>query len=199
MNDMTPEELIALVGRILFERRLTDLCGGNISMRVGDRMYITPRYSGARQLWNVDPATIVSGPIASDEILANRDFSREGRAHLLVYRNFADAAAIIHAHPFHVLPFCAAGRAMEPVLEATEKFGTIEAVPFAPSHSQELAEAVRDALVGKEPLIRRHAAVLLLPKHGVFAVSHDLLLCLDAVERVNTNAWCILAQKLMPE
>ena len=43
------------------------------------------------------------------------------------------------------------------------------------------------------------AANLLLRKHGIFAISKDIYLCLDAVERINWNAWCILAQKLMPD
>jgi L-fuculose-phosphate aldolase len=39
---------------------------------------------------------------------------------------------------------------------------------------------------------------LLLAKHGVFVISKDIDLCLDAVERINWNAWCILAQKMLP-
>jgi L-fuculose-phosphate aldolase len=197
MNE-SPAEQIAYVGRLLFERRLTDFCGGNISMRVGDCIYITPRFSGAKQQWNVDPTTIISGPIATDEIFENKTFSREGRAHLEVYRSYPGANAIIHAHPFYVLPFCAASREIPPVLESTEKFGVIEVVDYAPAHSQALADNIRNGFRGKEALITRHAAALLLPKHGLFAISKDLYLCLDAVERINWNAWCILAQKMMP-
>jgi len=198
MNPMTPEEKISYVGRLLFERRLTDFCGGNISLLVDDRIYITPRYSGSKQHWNVDPDTIVSAPIHSDEILEHPDFSREGKAHLEVYRTFPEAGAVIHAHPFYVLPFCAASKPIAPVLEATEKFGVIETVPYAPAHSRELAENIKNGLKGKEAHITRHAAALLLPKHGIFVVSKDLFACLDAVERINWNAWCILAQKSIP-
>jgi L-fuculose-phosphate aldolase len=197
--DLTPQELISYIGKCLFDRKLTDYCGGNISMRVDRTMYITPRYSGARQHWKVDPATILSGSIHDNEILSNKDFSREGRSHIQIYRNFPDAAAIIHAHPFHVLPFCATGQSIPPVLESTEKFGVVEAIPFAPSHSQELADCITSNLAGKESFIKKHAAVLLLPKHGLIAVSKDLYLCLDAVERINTNAWCLLAQKMLPD
>lgn len=194
----TPQETIAYVGRMLFERRLTDFSGGNISMRVGDELYITPRYSGSRQHWNVDPETIVHGSIHSDEVLSHPDFSREGKAHLEVYRNFPTAEAIIHAHPFYVLPFCSAARAIPPVLEATDKFGVIEALPFAPAHSAELAAIVREGLRSKEELITRFAAPLLLSRHGILVVSKDIFRCLDTVERVNWNAWCILARGMLP-
>ena len=35
-------ELVAYIGRMLFERNLTDACGGNISLRVGDVYCMSP-------------------------------------------------------------------------------------------------------------------------------------------------------------
>jgi L-fuculose-phosphate aldolase len=195
----TPQETMVYVGRMLFELRLTDLAGGNISMRVGETIYITPRYSGARQHWHVDPATIISGSINTDEVLSNQNFSREGKAHLGVYRNYPEVEAIIHAHPFHVMPFCAAERAIPPVLEATEKFGTIEVLHYAPAHSNELAESIVQGLANQRERINRHAAAVLLARHGIFAVSRDILMCLDAVQRIDLNAWCILAERSLPD
>lgn len=203
MNDSiknaSPRELLAYVGRMLFERRLTDFAGGNISMRVEDAIYISPRFSGSRQHWDIDPNTIVVGDINTDEILNDPMFSREGKAHIGVYRAYPEVGGIIHAHPFYVLPFAAAQRSMEPVLEATDKFGLIEVLPYAPAHSQLIADQIIAALQDQRERITRHAAALLLARHGIFTVSRDILLCLDAVERINWNAWCILAQKLMPE
>ena len=195
----TPQETLAYVGRLLFERRLADLAGGNLSLRVGEETFITPRYSGARQQWNVDPLTIVSGRIDTDDVLSHPDFSREGKAHLAVYRAFPEANAIIHSHPFHVLPFCAAAKPIPPVLEDTEKFGSIQVVPYAPSHSKELASNVVAGLQDQRERITQQAAALLLPKHGIFTVSKDIYMCLDAVERIDWNAWCLLARKLLPE
>jgi L-fuculose-phosphate aldolase len=197
-SDLTPAEKIAYVGRLLIQRRLTDFCGGNISMRVGDLVYMSPRYAGARQQWDVDPATVVCGTLANDDILKHPNFSREGRSHIGIYRAFPQAAAIIHAHPFHVMPFCAADRPMPPVIEATEKYSPIEVVPFAPAHSQQLADHIVAALQAKAAHIERNAAVLLLSKHGIIVVAQDLFGCLDVVERMDLNAWCILAQKLLP-
>ncbi|MCJ7623355.1 MAG: class II aldolase/adducin family protein [Anaerolineaceae bacterium] len=192
------QSLISYVGQIMFERRLTDFSGGNISVRDGDLVYITPKYSGSRQHWDVDPGTIVSGLVETDEILENPNFSREGKAHLSVYRNFPEVNGIVHAHPFYVLPFCAAERQIEPVLESTEKFGVIEVLPFAPAHSQELADYIVAGLRGKEPNIRKQAAAVLMAKHGIFAAGKDVLAALDAVERINWNAFCILAKQWIP-
>ena len=40
-------EQIIHVGRLIYDRFLTDFAGGNVSARVGDRIYLTPRYAGA--------------------------------------------------------------------------------------------------------------------------------------------------------
>lgn len=196
----SPAEKIAYVGRLMFERRLTDLAGGNISLRVGEEIYITPRYSGSKQHWRVDPSTIIHGPIEEftlSYLLENQAFSREGLAHLMIYRTFPAAQAVLHAHPYNVLPFCAAEREIPMVLEATELFGTLKPLKFAPSHTLELAAILRDGLKGKEALMTELAAPLLMAKHGLLAVSDDLFKCLEAVERIDWNAWCVLAQKLM--
>ncbi|MEW5959849.1 MAG: class II aldolase/adducin family protein [Chloroflexota bacterium] len=191
-------EQIAYVGRRMFERRLTDMAGGNVSARVGNTIYISPRYSGSRQHWQLTPADIISGPLDTDELLEHPGCSREGKAHLAVYRNFPDVTGIIHAHPFHILPFCAAERAIEPVLEATQKFGVVEVVKGAPAHSEALAAQIVEGLRGKEANIRVQAAAVLLPKHGILVAGKHLLAAIDALERIDWNAWCIIAQGLMP-
>lgn len=197
ITDLDPAHLVSYIGKMLFSRKLTDLAGGNVSIRAGDEIFITPRYSGARQHWDVDPLTVIQGKIDSDDVINHPNFSREGRAHLSVYRKFPEANAVIHSHTFHAMPFCAAEIAILPILEATQKFGVIEPIPYAPAHSQALADNIVAGLESKRGLITKHAAVLLLPKHGLFTVSKDIFLCLDAVERVDWNCFCLLSQKLL--
>ena len=51
-NDIqTMREKICELGRMLFDRNLTDAAGGNISARMGDFVIITPRYAGAHFQW----------------------------------------------------------------------------------------------------------------------------------------------------
>jgi L-fuculose-phosphate aldolase len=190
-------EQIAQAGRTMFERNLLDMSGGNISVRHGDRIYITPRYSGSQRHWQLNPEDILSGELENDELLENPQFSREGKAHLAIYHAFPDVGAVVHAHPFHVLPFCVAERSIEPCLEATQKFGVVEVVQQAPAHSAELASNVVAGLRGKEDRIRVQAAAVLLPKHGIIVAGKDLLAAVDAVERIDWNAYCLITVKLI--
>ena len=192
------QDQIIYVGHRLFERKLLDMCGGNISVRHEDRIYITARYSASRRNWQNQPDDILVGAIDDNRLLENPACSRESRMHLAVYRNFSDVSAVIHAHPFHILPFCVAGRSIEPVLEQTQKFGVVKLVGEAPAHSQELADNVAAGLAGQEVAIQKQAAAVLLPHHGVVVAGKDLLAAMDALERIDWNAWCILAQQSLP-
>ena len=191
-------EQIIYAGERLFERRLLDMCGGNISARIGDTVYITTRFSGSQRHWQNKPENIISGHVDSDEIMEDARFSREGKAHMAIYRNFPDVTGIIHAHPFHILPFCAASRPMEPMLEQTEKFGTIKVVKYAPAHGAELAQNIVDGLQGQDERIRVQAAAVIMPKHGIMVAGKHLMAAVDALERIDWNAYCILAQQSMP-
>ena len=193
----TTPELVAYTGRMMFERRLTDIAGGNLSAREGNTIFISPRHSGSKRHWQLNPEDILSGEIFDDAILAHPQLSREGKAHLAIYRNFPDVHGVIHAHPFHVLPFAALGKPIPPVLEDTQKFGVIEPVRPFPAHSAELAQSVVDGLRGKEDRVRVQAAAVLLPGHGIIVAGKDLLSALDALERIDWNAWCILARRLL--
>lgn len=192
-------EQICDVAHLMFERRLTDMAGGNISIREGNTIYVSARFSGSKKHWQITPDDVIAGDLTTDAILENPRFSREGRAHLAIYRNFPDVGSVIHAHPFHILPFCAAGRSMEPMLEQTQKFGVTPLLSYAPAHSPQLAENIIAGLRGREEAIRKQAAAVLAEHHGIFVAAKDLLAAIDALERLDWNAWCILAQGLMPK
>ncbi len=197
ISQRTTPEQIAYVAQLMFERRLTDISGGNVSARADGQIHITPRYAGSKQHWRIDPSDVLSGPVHSDDLLSHPRCSRETKVHLAIYRNFPGVGAVIHAHPFHVQPFVVAEQPIGMVLEATQKFGDVALVPFAPAHSQELADNVVAGLVGKEENIHKQAAAVLLPRHGIVVAGKDLLATLDALERIDWNAWCIIASRIL--
>lgn len=196
-KDRAIPEQIAYVGRLMFQRHLTDIAGGNISVREGNTIYCTPRFAGSKWHWELYPQDIVIGPLDTDELLHNPSFSREGLSHLWVYRSYPEVHAIIHAHPFYIMPFCAIERPIEPVLLSTEKIGTISFIPHLPQYSQAQAESIVDHLQDKRDIMESFAAAVLLPRHGIFVAGKDLWSTLDALERINTNAWCLIAQHMI--
>jgi ribose 5-phosphate isomerase B len=191
---------IADTGRLVFQRHLTDAAGGNISMRVGESICITPRYSGSKRHWQLQPAQVLVSDLAGNKLEGDGDISRESKVHYRIYQEFPNAQAVLHSHARNVMVFVASGQPIEPVLEATLKFGTIPvARNFAPAHSDKLADAVVDALHGKDEAIARYATAVMAPWHGLFVVGKDLDAAFDLTERIDTNAYCILMSRLLPE
>jgi L-fuculose-phosphate aldolase len=189
---------IARLGRMMFERRLTDAAGGNISARVGDRVCITPRYAGSQFQWHLRPEQVLVSDLDGRYLEGEGELSREAKVHHRLYREFAEGQAVVHGHPRNALVFAAACRPIEPVLEDTLKFGTIHVTGYAPAHSADLAEHNAAALRGQQARIQKQAAAVLAPWHGLFVLGKDLNAAFDAAERIDVNAYCLLMSRLLP-
>jgi L-fuculose-phosphate aldolase len=137
--------------------------------------------------------------LLGNKLAGDGDVSRESKVHYKIYQEFPDARAVLHSHARNVMVFVASGQPIEPVLEATLKFDTIPVTRFAPAHSEKLADSIVDALRGKDEAIRKYATAVMAPWHGLFVVGKDLDAAFDLTERIDTNAYCILMSRLLPE
>jgi len=183
---------IAELGRLMFDRFITDTAGGNISARVGDLVCITSRHCGSKYQWRIRPEQVLISDLQGNKIDGEGELSREAKTHFRLLTDFTDGKAIVHCHPRHVMVFAMAARPIPPVLEGTLKLGTIPVARFAPAHGGKLAEYVSAGLHGEEEKIRKYAAAIIAPYHGLFVLSKDLETAFDAAERIEVNAQCIL-------
>jgi L-fuculose-phosphate aldolase len=193
-------ELIAQVGRIMLERNLTDLAGGNISVRIEDKIAMSPSYAGSRTFWRLKPEKVLVLDLQGNLLEGEGKVSREAPTHLKLLNEFyPQGQAVIHAHARNIMVFCATRQAIPPVLEYAYKFGEIKLAEYARGgvHNEQLAENVYQALSGQEGRMAKQAAAVMVPWHGLFAMGKDLYSVLDAVERIEVNARCILYGKML--
>lgn len=189
---------IARIGAYLFDRRLTDAAGGNISARVGEYVCFSPRYAGSQRQWQLKPDDVLVVDFDGNVLDGNGDLSRETKVHLKLHREFGEhGTGVIHAHARNILVFAAHSKPMPMVLEGTRKFGEIPVSRYAPAHSAELAEYVAAEIRGQEARIRKQAAAVIAPWHGLFCMGKDLDAAFDAVERIDNNAYVILMGQLL--
>lgn len=191
-----PAQIVRL-GKLMFDLRLTDIAGGNISARQGDHLYITPTGAGQKWLWDLSPTDILRCPIHTDELLQHPLHSNESISHLAIYRAIPEAGAAIHAHPFHLGPFLAAGIGPKPLVLEAILYGELEFIPDMPLYAPEQGAAVVEKLAPRRELIARKAAAVLMPRHGIFIAGRDLLSCLDCLERIDKSAWTHVAARLV--
>ena len=188
-----PRPLMVEIAHLLYDRFLTNSAGGNMSCRVGERIYITPRRLGSRHRWRLREEMVLVfdsdlNPLEGDPGLV----SRESKMHFACYRRFPEINGVIHAHPRYLSVFAAAGKSVTPTNEYTEKFGTVEVVPPLPSHSQALADAVVEKLAPRQGELRAHGLGLILAWHGVVTVGRDLADAYDTLERLEWSARTLL-------
>jgi len=185
--------LVARIGRFLFDRRLTDAGGGNISLRVGDVFCMSPTLAGQNKQWQLSPEDVLVVGESGAILHGDGGLTRESAVHFGLHKRFSDyGSAVIHAHPRNLLVFACANMAMPPVMEATRKFGVTPVIEYAPAHSPKLGERIVATMRGREAMIAKHAAGTLAPWHGLFLMGKNLQAALDAVERLDTNAYMMM-------
>ncbi len=144
MSSSDLKQRIVEVARLMYQRFLTNSAGGNISVRLGDRIYITPKYAGSRYLWNLQPEQINVLNLAYEVVEGAGDISRESRLHLAVYDHFPEAGAVIHAHPFFATASAVAEKAHRPHHRVhDESSARIESCLRSRAHSQRMPSGRR--------------------------------------------------------
>lgn len=158
-----------------YERGLTTATGGNISVRAGDVMVITP--SGLDKA-SLSPSDIALVSIKSGENLTKeKKLSIESEMHRLIYLERKDCNAVVHSHPTFSCLFSASDEEINTSLIAESWYllDSVRKVEYARMGTEELALKVRDA-------VRKGENALLLSKHGAVALGGTLLSAFDRLE-----------------
>lgn len=153
-------ERLAIIDHCL--RMLTDdltvATSGNVSIRTGERVLITPSGIDYDQL---TPEMICEVDLAGAQTGGHLTPSVEVPMHLLIYRNSPDAGAVVHTHGLY-------SSAVSTLVEQTPIIhymigilgGPVRVAPYAPFGSQELADNVERAMEGRTGvLMANHGAV----------------------------------------
>jgi L-fuculose-phosphate aldolase len=198
--DTDPRPLMVELAHLIYERRLTNSAGGNMSCRVGERIYITPRYLGSKRRWRLTEDMVLvcdtdGNVLEGDPAMA----SRESKMHFACLRAFPEVTGVIHAHPRELSVFAATGTPVHPFTDYTEKYGLTEVVPYYPSHSQELADAVVACFGQRRAAFQKNGLGLVLAWHGVVVAGRDLADAYDTLERLEWAAHVQLMSRLLGE
>ena len=157
---------VITVCRKLAEKGLIAATDGNVSCRVGlERLLVTPSGKPKGALEPSD-LLLLNG---QGEVLAGRDRpSSEMRMHLEVYRQRADVAAVVHAHPPMLTAFTLAGMPFlaEALPEVWLTFGAVPTAPYSTPATAEVPAAIA-------PFLENHQAIL-LERHGSLTLGRTL-------------------------
>ncbi|WP_456423230.1 aldolase [Thermococcus sp.] len=177
MSRIAKRQLV-LYSRKAHERGLTAAFGGNLSVRVGDLVFI--------KATGVVMDEMSEGQVAVVDLSGNQlssvKPSSEYLLHLAVYRLRPEVKAIAHLHPPYSIVASTLLEEELPIVtpEAELYLGRIPIAPFRPAGTEELAEVMAEALRG--------ADAVLMERHGIVTVGKSLREAFYKAELVEESA-----------
>jgi len=201
---MTPEflekaEQAIVAARLLYERGMVNAFEGNVSVRMGDHLLITPSQVCKAEL---TPPDLVQVDIATGETIyaaPGRRASSEVKMHQCCYRSRPDAQGIAHAHPPSATAFALCNRPIETNAypEMTVLYGKVPLCRYGRPGTQAVCDGIPAALVEYD--------AFLLANHGLTAVGGTpmeaayRLEAIESIARVLLGAYALGGESPLPE
>lgn len=147
----------------MYVKGLLAATDGNVSVRLGDQILITPTGVSKGRL---KPEDLVVTPLSGR---AAARTSSELELHLCAYQVRSTIRAVVHGHPPRAIAFTVAGREIPGHLlpEAVVSFGgSIPTVPYTTPTTSEVPKALAPVL--------EHHDVLMMAWHGAVCLGDDI-------------------------
>ena len=167
--------------KLLYRRFLVNTYEGNVSVRLGDTILITPSAVCKEELEEDD---LVEVDLASGETLRAKEgrvASSETKMHLCVYRNSA-AQAVVHAHPPFATAYAVAAKPIETRAypEMRVLYDRIPVCRYGRPGTEAVNADVPEALKTHD--------VFLLSNHGLVACGPSAMVAAHRLEGVESLA-----------
>lgn len=157
----------------LYRRKLTTTLGGNISIKAGQLMIITPSQKDKDRLTANDMVVV---DLLTATTLTTQQPSMEYRFHMGIYATRGDVEAIIHAHPFWGTWLAITGT--QPKINLLDEslyfLKNVAFCNYAPMGTEMLATEVSKNAQSSD--------VLILKNHGVITMGKSLCEALEKME-----------------
>lgn len=198
LSYMEIREEMCATARNMWDRRLTNAAGGNFAVRAEEnRILITPSLMSERGHCRLEPKDILLIDYEQNILEGVGKLSRESSMHVKILSDFKNISATIHAHPFYCMPFVAFSQPIPNVTEATMGRGYVECIQWTKAYSEALANNVYDYFVQRRELAERKPLGMIMPKHGVVVSGQSIYTAYSMLERIETDAFCVLAKGVM--
>lgn len=187
---------VLLVAKRLDEKGILNAIEGNISVRVGDLVYITP--SGMNKAFlQEDQIAVLT--LDGEQVGGSCKASSEYKLHLHAYRCRDDIGGIVHAHAPYLTAHALCGQPVrsDAYPEMIVVYGSIEVAAYGRPGTDDIYREVG-------PLLQKED-VILLENHGAMAVGKTVIDAMNAMEaaeasaRILTLANQVGTPKILPE
>jgi len=194
-----PREIIMDIMQHVIDRGLTDYSGGNMALRVGQRIYSTQTHSADKYRWKLRPDNIVVTDI-NKNILEGREekLSRELDLYIGILQRFPEINCTLHGNTFYSPLLVAAGVNPAGATEVADYY-KISQIPVVPKGIVPLSDEENNIIFSYMSELKKkgEALVVIMPVHGIIvaAPNHDEAFAL--LEAVENNSKFVLFRELL--
>ena len=181
------KKAVALFMNRLYAKGLTTTSGGNVSIRVNNKIYITPSQTDKG---NMKPKQIGVVTIEGSNLTPKLRLSMETGMHIAIYKTRKDVNAIVHAHPYTATALSATPDLIDTRIngEARAMLGKPAFAPYATMGTPDLAKVAADAI--------KHSNAIILQHHGILTAGETLLQAFDRLELMEMTARATILRKI---
>jgi len=194
LKEMEKKEVEKLVSyiKLAWDRKLTESTGGNMSVKVGEKIYITPTYF-VKHFLTVDDISIIN---FKGEKIKNKKvkISSEYKMHLRLYKERKDIKSIFHAHPRYALILAISNKKLNVRYfpESIENLSNIIYIPYHTPGTDEFADSFIEGA-------RKGSNVFILKNHGVTVCGPSIEAAFATLENLETCCFAWVTMKLLKE
>lgn len=174
----------------LIDCGLIKLTTGNLSVRVGDSIVISPSGMDKSEL-DIEDIPVID--MDGNLIEGIRKPSKEKDGNIYIYKKMPDVKAIIHTHQVYASAVGLVSDKLPAILttQASAVGGAVNVTPYAPAGSEQIGVYAVEYLADNKAVILKH--------HGVYVIGNDLNDALHAAVYLEEASQTYLAARAICE
>lgn len=177
---------VLAVAKRLDEKGILNAVEGNISVKEGDFVYITP--SGKNKAFLTEEMIAILD-MDGNQVGGKYKASSEHKLHVYSYKTRPDIKGVVHAHPTYLTAYALCG---EPISsraypEMIVVYGRIEVAAYGRPGTEDIYREVA-------PILKKEN-ILLLENHGAMAVGTDVFEAMNILEAAEASARILTLSK----
>lgn len=196
---LKPREIIIELMDYMINRGLTDFSGGNMALRVGEKIYSTQTHSADKYRWKLRPDYIIVTDINKNLLEGRKEkLSREADLHYGILGKFPDIDCTIHGNTFYSPLLVSLGMKIRGITEVAQYYNIVE-IPVVPEGVEPLSDEENTTIISyfEELKKKGQALVTIMPLHGIIVGAKDHNEAFALFDAVESNSKFILYSQLL--
>ena len=194
-----PREIIIEIMDYMIKTGLTDYTGGNMALRVGERIYNTQTRASIEYRWKIHPDDIIVTDIDMNIIEGRKDkLSSEADLHHGILKRFPEINCTLHGNTHYSPLVVSAGLEIEVIRTAAKELN-IKNIAVVPkeylTYSNEEKEYIYNYF--NEMRKRGEAMAVIMHDHGTLVAAKDHDLAFVVFNAVEANSRYIFEKELL--